>query len=151
MKRIFAKETNSEKLMEAVQNANKVLDNLDFYKRISVIKTFDYSEITGDILSAIIKNSKIEAEVIIKKPLNPFSSATAFTKPKLPNSIFIYSSYLKSRNSSVTDIVATLVHEYIHLIDYNELDYDFGHGSNRREGKENSVPYLIESIVRDLI
>lgn len=151
MERISTNETSSPKLIDAMNTANIVLLNEQFYKKIAEFESFDYSDITGEILSDIIKDSRILAEVFIEKSINPLSKATAFTTPKFPKSIFIYSKYLNHKKNTVTDIVITLIHEYVHLVDYERTDYEFGHGSNYRKDKQNSAPYIIEEIVRNLL
>lgn len=42
----------------------------------------------------------------------------------------------------VGDIIETLVHETVHLVD-NENDMSFGHGDNSPQGKGLTAPYLI--------
>lgn len=151
MKRITTNETGENKLLNSIVLANKVLENSEFYKKLSVIKSFDYADITGDTLSNLILNSKITAVVIIKSPLNPFTWVTAYTKPKYPNYIFIYNKYIENKNIGLVDIACTLVHEYVHLVDFEAEEYDFGHDKNFSKGKNNTAPYLIESIVREII
>lgn len=151
MNRFTTNETASKKLLESIELANSVLKNPKFYEKLRTVKVFDYSDITGEILSNLILDSKITAQVIMKTPLNPFSNATAYTKPQFPESIFIYNKYVENRNVELADIVCTLAHEYLHLVDFEAEDYDFGHGNNYSSGKENTAPYLIETIAREII
>lgn len=151
MQRIVTSETKSAKLIESIKLANNVLEDSDFYTRLSKIKGFDYSDITEEVLSKLIFDSQKIASVIIKRKQNPFSAATAYTKPAYPTLIFIYNSYLTSKEVNAIDIACTLIHEFVHLIDYESADYDFGHGNNYNAGKENTAPYAIEKVTRDII
>ena len=151
MNRFTTNETASKKLLESIELANSVLKNPKFYEKLRTVKVFDQSDITGEILSNLILDSKITAQVIMKTPHNPFSNATAYTKPQFPESIFIYNKYVENRNVELADIVCTLAHEYLHLVDFEAEDYDFGHRNNYSSGKENTAPYLIETIAREII
>jgi len=41
------------------------------------------------------------------------------------------------------DIVETLVHETVHIVDNSCNEISFGHGDNSPKGKEKTAPYLI--------
>lgn len=131
---------------EAVEKADAILNNETFHQALSAITHFEYANATGEIISKLIKECTIKVEV--KFYSKRFTKANAYTKPKYPNSIFLNDRRL---NRSVDSIAATLVHEYIHLLDYANDEYFFGHAGNRSRGKENTAPYKIDHIVYEML
>ena len=129
-------------MSEAVEKANNILGDEGFHRELSAIEHFEYANASGAIISRLIKESKIEAQV--KFYSKRLTRANAYTKPKYPDSIFLND---KRLNRSAESIAATLVHEYIHLLDYADKEYYFGHAGNSSTGKENTAPYKIDNIV----
>ena len=139
-----------EFINEAVKIANEVLANEEFYNRIAEKKDFDESDITGKVLSNLIKMSTVEAYVDARRKAWPWSASNAYTTPQKPNRIRL-NKWKFDDITSAEQWAVTLVHEYVHLVDFEHSNYDFGHGSNRRTDKENTAPYWVEEVAKKII
>lgn len=73
---------------------------------------------------------------------NRWSKALAYFTPSHPNRIYINTAKLGRSDGSV---IATIVHEWVHLVDKNDVVHSYGHGSNSRAGKQNTAPYWIDN------
>lgn len=136
---------DSEVISEAVQKANEILENVEFHKELSEKDSFDESNASGTIISKLIKSSKVKASVEIYKPKWLWSKANAYTRPINPNLIYLNNRKIKKRDE--IEWTATLIHEYIHLVDFESKEYYFAHGSNDRRDKDNTAPYWIDNLV----
>ncbi len=132
-------------IINAVQKANEILENEEFLNELSKIDSFDYSNASGEIISKLIKSSKVKASVEIYKPKWLWSKANAYTRPINPNLIYLNNRKIKKRDE--IEWTATLIHEYIHLVDFESKEYYFAHGSNDRRDKDNTAPYWIDNLV----
>lgn len=142
---------NSELIINAVEDANFVLNSDEFYEKISEIESFDYSNANGKKISELVKRSSIIAKLEFYKslPIPPWSRANAYTTKSSPGTIFLNKRKLWKR--SPESVASTIIHEYIHLVDHESLDYEFGHGTNDSSGKSNTVPYKIDKIAYELL
>ena len=149
-KKIPAYDGEPEFIGEAVKIANSVLSNEKFYKEIAKKKDFDESDITGKVLSNLIKMSTVEAQIEIYKSFWPWSASNAYTTPQQPDRIRLNERKFDDITSAEQWAV-TIVHEYVHLVDFETAEYDFGHGSNKRANKENTAPYWVEEVANKII
>lgn len=141
---------NSDIITDAINDANFIFQNEEFFTRLSGKESFDASNATGEKIKELIKISPIIATIELYKPapLPPWSRANAYTTESQPASIFLNKRKL---NRSIESIAATLVHEYIHLIDFSTAEYSFGHGDNSSGGKDDTAPYWIDMLAYELL
>lgn len=141
---------NIEIISDAIQDANFILENEEFHITLSAKNSFDSSNASGKIISDLIKTSTVVAIVETYKPIPvpPWSRANAYTKQSEPNKIFLNRRKL---NRSIESIAATLVHEYIHLVDFENSNYNFGHGDNSSTNKEDTAPYWIDILAYEML
>ena len=137
---------------EAVNYCNFTLFNMDkelmnFLDKISEHKGFDMSDAGTDYIADRImkfRQADLKMKVVIYESLNPFSRAYGYYTKSRPYDVNINSRKLGGR--STESIVNTLVHELIHAIDGLDVKHSYGHGSNSREGKQNTAPYWIGNL-----
>lgn len=149
-KKRFNYKASVDFITAAVEKANKLLESKEFYEELAKIKNFDGTNITGEVLANLIKISKVEAIVEIYKSKWPWSSVNAYTSPQQPDIIKLNYNQFKKRKDPNSWAV-TLIHEYIHLVDFENLDYTFGHEGNLRKENENTAPYKVEKIAEKLL
>ena len=71
----------------------------------------------------MIKNSQILAKVELYKSPWPWSKANAYTTPLQPDIVYYNSRKLSDYSSN--DIACTLIHEFVHLVDFESSSYFF--------------------------
>jgi hypothetical protein len=132
----------------AITVANQFLKGeRGFFDEVRQIPAFDYSKhvATGKPVSGkeVVEelSRKVDVTVQTYKPWNPWTRALAKT---LPGTVI----YLNARtlDRSVPSLVATLIHESVHIADNAQKALSFGHGNNYAAGKENSAPYKLDAI-----
>ena len=136
-------------LSEAITKANSVLDNEEFYRKLAEIETFDDANVSGKVLGNLIRLSKVEADIEIYESIWPWSKATAYTTPIEPNTIKLNGRKFNERTSE--EWAVTLIHEFVHLVDFENEDFHFGHNGNQRNKNEHTAPYMVEKIAEELI
>ena len=136
-------------LAEAVQKANDVLNSALLHLKLSEKQSFDESNASGKIISDLIKNSQILAKVELYKSPWPWSKANAYTTPLQPDNIYFNSRKLSDYSSN--DIACTLIHEFVHLVDFESSSYFFAHGSNYSLNKGNTAPYWIDQLAMEIL
>ena len=139
------------KYIEATRLANMLLDNERFYMYIKSAKPFDMSDVTNEKLARLIKADKhfqIQVKVVYKwwNPYWRFKRVHGMFSSNKPNE-FEVNGYIKK---TVPQIVGTMHHESIHVLDHKYMQYSFGHGSNSPVGKENTAPYFIGKLAKKL-
>jgi hypothetical protein len=141
----FKDQTGDKRIQEAIGKANKLFEAAStFFDEIKRIEDFDQTSITGtQLVEEVIKvenNKQPDLEVHVKPYNSTNTKATAYFTSRQPDSIYVNSAKFKR---SVYSLVNTLVHELMHVLDHRVGRYEFGHGSNDRTGKENTVPYKV--------
>ena len=105
--------------------------------------------VIGEIIAMmqrLIREECITYEVY--KPWWIFSRAIGYFDPAEPFTIHV--NFYKLRKMSVHNVVANIVHEFVHVADHQDDKHYFGHGSNYRKGKENTAPYWIGNLAYEL-
>ena len=142
----------NETVQKAVQMANEVFKNKDFYSRIRQELKFDLSTATPKIIADLIENSNLEFKVELFYPTGwraiKYRKTFAYTDGNYPNTLFLN---LKKLDRETEDIAATIVHESIHALDDESVEYTFGHGNNSSIGKDNTAPYWIGNLAYQIL
>ena len=123
--------------------ANKILNDTSFYNEISAIPKFDNTSPT-DLKPSDIANllKTFPKKVYIKTYIAPFG-ANAKTKR---------SKYFKINLSRLGrkefEIVRTMIHEFVHCVDFSLKEYKFTHNDNHNEhgDEDNTAPWAIGAI-----
>jgi hypothetical protein len=150
MKITFNDEHNN--VQHAVQMANSVLANEDFYKRIRQVTKFDLSTSTPAIIADLINNSHLDFKVELFYPSGwraiKYRKTFAYTDGNYPNTLFLN---LRKLDREIEDKAATIIHESIHALDDECVEYTFGHGNNSSRGKDNTEPYWIGNLAYQIL
>ena len=145
---MFEYDGNINKLIEATKIANDILMDENFYQKISEKGSFDMATCTPRVISDYIKTHRNTLTCNVKTYRRSFSRALAYYTSSRPNDININTAKI---NRSTGSIVATYIHEYIHMIDDIVDDHYFGHGDNKRKGKLNTAPYWIDNLSQSIV
>lgn len=139
-------------VQQAVQMANSVLANEDFYARIRQVTKFDLSTATPAIIADLINNSSLDFKVELFYPSGwraiKYRKTFAYTDGNYPNTLFLN---LKKIDREIQDIAATIIHESIHALDDECIEYTFGHGNNSSIGKDHTAPYWIGNLAYQIL
>lgn len=150
MKIIFNDENLN--IQQAVQMANSILKNEDFYEKIRQISKFDLSTATPYVIADLIANSNLEFKIELFYPSGwkamKYRKTFAYTDGNYPNTLFLN---LKKLDREIEDIAATIIHEGIHALDNECINYTFGHGNNSSIGKDNTAPYWIGNLAYQIL
>lgn len=142
----FANQYNN--LTDAINIANRLLKGEgQFFEKIRDVQSFDLSwnkvgvrPVSGaDIVPLYAQ--KINVTVERYWPWYVWSKALAST---VPGTSIIHLN-ARSMNRPTEELVATLMHECVHILD-KEKGISFGHGNNYATGKSETAPYRIEKI-----
>lgn len=148
---MFVKNWNytNEKVEDAIEEANKLLQKRDFYNKIESEINFDMANVSASKISTLIQLSKQnKLYVNLYRSRNPWSKAYGYFIPSKPDHIYLNTRKL---NRSLGSIVASLIHEMVHYVDNLYPEYSFGHGNNSPVGKEQTAPYRIDFIAQKII
>lgn len=133
----------TEKIKKAVDRANKITSDSDFYLTIKHQPDFTFTDVSPAVISENIK--MYNYRIVVKDYWKPFAFAFAYFTPADPDSIYINRAKLGRPTNSV---VNTIVHEGVHVVDNWNKMLDYGHGSNSPEDKELSAPYWIGGLAQ---
>lgn len=137
----------NQKIIDSISFIEDLSDNADFWRRIEEKDSFDYSNFSPRKIAQFMREK--EETVVVKLYRPPFyrhRNTNAYADPQYPNTLFYNS---KKLWRSVGNIVNTVVHEYVHSVDFTEdgnSRIDYGHGSQSSSGKSNAAPYWIGSL-----
>lgn len=138
------------KIDRCISEANKLLKgDYRFYEKIKAKPTpFDMSTATPKQIAEFLQENygvlKCEVHLYHKK----FTRALAYFDRRYPNRIYINTAKLNRTDGSV---IATIVHEWVHLVDEWIKNHRFGHGDNSAAGKQNTAPYWIDNVAQAIV
>ena len=144
---MFVYEGNSSVLKRAVEEANKLIVNYEFLNEIKIKKHFDMATCDPKVIARDMEQYK-HIDFYVKGYYKRFTRALAYFDSRYPDRFFINEAKL---NRSFASIVATLIHEWVHFLDHLNKNHYYGHGDNRREGKQNTAPYWIDNLAQHMI
>lgn len=142
--------TTNENLIKAIKLTEQMFDintslGKAFFDRLKTRENYDMSDAPPVIVEELILNLPHYITVRTYKPWWRWSKAMAMVKNKSTININKY-----RINRSVASLVGSIAHETIHCIGY-DTKYYIGHGNNSPAGKENTYPYAIGRIAKELI
>lgn len=115
---------NNQKIIEAVAEANRILNDPEFYRKVDSIKSFDNTLFSGkQILSEMNAVKTVEVTEYFKK----LTRANARTQLQIQMNT-------AKLNRSLASITNTLIHESIHAVDWiTNKRWDYTHRSQYEE------------------
>lgn len=138
-----------QKLEDAINYIDDLFDDQDFWQAISDKESFDHSSHSPSQIATYMRDKVESVEVKLYRPSWPRHRKTnAYTDKRYPNTLFYNS---KKLWRSVGSIVNTIVHEYVHSVDFTEdgnTHTDYGHGSQSSAGKSDTAPYWIGNLAQ---
>lgn len=135
-----------EHIKNAVNKANEILNNPEFYTAIACLPQMDNTKLTSKQIADTIQNSSQEIQIKCYQAWNPFSSVNAKT---LSENLIKINTRRFSQDIKVA--VNTLIHESVHAIDMTDNHLDFTHSSNYPSGQEKTVPWVIGALSEKFI
>ena len=142
----------NQKLHEAVAFVIDLLEQEEFYEAIAKKGSFDFTNKRPSEIAEYIKNKKQETVVRLYTPRwvrrVRHRNTNAYVDPNYPNTLFYNSRKLWR---SVGSMVNTVVHEYVHSVDYSadgNPALEYGHGDQSSDGKKDAAPYWIGDLAQ---
>lgn len=133
---------NNPKITAAVAEANRILSNTEFYRKIDSIQTFDNTTYTGSQIVA-------EMRAIASIEVGEYYKARTRTTAKTLTKIRLNTARL---NRSLAAVTKTLVHETVHAVDWNtNKRWNYTHRTQYEERPPVSAPYVIGAIAQKMI
>ena len=136
-------------LISAVSFVNQLATSAVFWEDIRGRGGFDHTVYSGDQIARLMQDHAETVSVELYTP--PFlrhRHTNAYTTPGRPNAIFYNR---KKLHRSVGDMVNTLVHEFVHVVDHAEAgapDAGFTHDGQYESGNANAAPYWIGDLAQ---
>lgn len=148
---MFVNKSKIPVVESCVNLANDLIVSSNFAIKLNNKKSFDMATCDGTrILSLYNQAIKLKKELYVYtyRSKNPFSHSLGYFNPSKPDNIYLNS---KKLNRTRGSIVASLIHESVHWLDYYDKVHSFGHGDNSPQGKQNTAPYWIDNISEALL
>jgi hypothetical protein len=140
---------NNKNIELAVEEANQEWLMGDLIEQINNSEQFDMSEAENEYISAELEYFLDKNTIFINVyyPKWRWSKAIGYFSAATPTTINVNGYKL---NRSTASFVGNFYHELTHMVSSADDYYSFDHGSNDPNGKENTAPYMIGSIVKSL-
>ena len=138
----------NQKIIKAISEANKILSNEEFYKRIESIQKFDNTSYTGQ---QIVKEMKAIKTIEVTEYYKKHTKTNAKTQTEIcmnTAKLDRYSDELKN----LASLVNTLIHESVHAVDWlTNKHWDYTHKGQKEEIPPISAPYIIGAIAESMV
>jgi hypothetical protein len=139
------------KIHQAVDRINYVLNSQEFKRRIYEKDSFDFYALKDrkgkgkDVYEALELFARLQEVTNTPIQISPYPFYNlGITYGKVKNIYKIeLNQHLNRLKRSIESIANTIFHETLHII-------GFAHGDNRPENKENSVPWFIGNLMMSL-
>ncbi len=138
----------NKNVLRWIEKANKVLSNPEFYMKIRSKSGFDMSTASGADIADTMKLMVGIKTLTVKTYYKRYSRANAYFEPWNPSYIYINTA---KTNRSDGSGAATVVHEWVHMVDKFDGIHSYGHGDNSSKGKQNTAPYWIDNVAQAII
>lgn len=121
----------------AVAEANRILSDPEFYRKVEACQTFGNTTYSGTAISGEMQRI---GQIEVDDYWNPLSKANAGT-------VSVISMNTAKLKRSHASIVNTLIHESVHATDWNtNAAWDYTHDGNSPAGQGNTAPWVIGAI-----
>lgn len=148
--------TKDKRVIAAATEVAALLESERFYDFIRHHGQFDMSNMSSDHVAMAIEGEYKNMDITVETytPWNPWSAARAMFKKSKPRTVHLSSRKLhRSDNYEVNkaSLAGSIIHEIVHLVDNVYKYHKMGHGNNKSKGKENTAPYWIGRMAKDLL
>lgn len=134
---------NKNSIINAVAEANKILADPGFYKRIDNIQKFDNSTYSG--LQVANEMRSLNRTIEVSEYWNPFSKSNASTIAIIK----INTAKLRRNLASITN---TVIHESVHAVDWwTNNKWEYTHDGNSPNGQDKTAPWVIGAIAESMV
>ena len=144
MKLIF--DDTDEQIKKAVNKANQILSNPEFYSAIAGLPQMDNTILLPQHIARVLKNSQQEILIKTYKSWNPFSNLKAKTISKSLIKI-----NTRKFNPDPKKAINILINKSIYAVDMADNPLDFSHSTKYTNGQENSPPWIIGQLAENFI
>ena len=129
----------------AVNCANSLLKNPQFYDCISTQNRFDMADISPSHIAEMIREADLSMRVVmyIASP-----RVHGYDDPHNPDLIHIN---VFRNDWTISGIVNTIMHQMVHAVNDLNQQYRFSHGDRCSEGKQNTAPYWIANCAEQML
>ena len=137
----------NRKIKKAMNIANEILNNPSFFEKISNHEEFDNTkpiDLNPSEISSFLKNHP--KKVYVKTYIGKLG---VNAKTKRPT--YFRLNRLELRRPTAK-IVRTMIHEYVHCIDFSLKEYKFTHKDNNNDNgdEDNTAPWIIGKIAYEM-
>lgn len=138
---------------EAIRIANRILSSPVAESTVCSMGFFDLSKDTSGRVSGLeLWTSMMSYEGICgvsgyTPPWWKHRRVNAYVARKFPDDIKLNNKRLRR---PLLEITETLIHEFIHVTDFNDKLSSYGHGGNSPKGKNSTAPRLVAKVLVDL-
>ncbi|WP_299676317.1 hypothetical protein [uncultured Dokdonia sp.] len=135
----------NKKIKQAMKIAEKILALDEFYSKIESITSFDNSNISPAEIAEQIRSYR--TVVIIRTIWNPRIGNAVASSSKF----FKINTLRLGRKRTIPKVVNTIIHEYVHCVDFNNDTLEFTHFDNENTNGEedNTAPWKIGEIAEE--
>jgi hypothetical protein len=140
-------------VQEAVEKANEVLRNPEFYAQVAQQSSFDLATIPPKTVAGLMYDARLKITVDLYYSVSPLSNIDGYDDQDRPDVVHLN---IWKIDRSVASICNSIIHGAVHAVNaqinlYYFNHCYFGHGDSRREGKEKTAPYAIGAIAQKLL
>lgn len=134
----------------AVDKANEILSNSEFFEEIKKIPQFYNTKLTPAQISDILREANQEIQIETYWGFNPLKPRTCVNAKTVSATLIKLNRRCFSNNLKTA--VNTLIHESVHAADFLDGIWDFTHVDNTNEGEEdNTAPWLIGKLAEQFV
>lgn len=137
-------------VIEAVKYTNTLAENEEFWASITKEDAFDNTSYKPADIASLMRGKETPAVVVDWRPgwfqRLRYRKTNALVDPSSPNRIKLNTRRLRR---SIGSIVNTLVHEFLHTVDFTEDGSghaEYTHRGQSSVGNENTAPYWIGTL-----
>jgi hypothetical protein len=148
----FINKTGSKRIYIICSKAfDMIYNNKDFKNKIMSHGNFNHrytsDGVNGEYVLNRLQNETTSLEVFFYKSRNPWTSSNGYTLDDGKPQIFLNTRKLGRSDAS---ILATIIHEAVHIADNNDTDAFYHHGDNTPKGATApevfaDIAYRVES------
>jgi hypothetical protein len=125
------------KIRKAVDAANMLLKDAEFYIAIRDMGRFDMADIPAGQIAELMREAAIEMRVVTY-----IGSPRVHGYDDRDNPDLIHINIFRSEWTH-SSIINTIIHQVVHAVNDLHRAFNFSHGDRNGEGKENTAPFRI--------
>jgi|GEM_PF-1975598 len=136
------------RVTEAINLANDLLQNPEFYYQVAAHPGFDRSDVSPEVIAGLLCETQVKISVGLYYAKDAHRNIDIYDDLLDPSMVHLN---IWTINRSAASICNSIIHGCIHAVNAYNMHYEFSHSDGSPAANHNTAPYWIGALAQRIV